>query len=106
MIFAHARALAKTTSASTSTTLPAHLKTSQPFPGETAMRQGILFMENGVMGGLGDVEVMPAGVLDTVDDMEGMDGGAMEEIEYLEEERRGGAGVFDLDLNSDSEDDD
>jgi len=80
----------------------------------------------GAMGGMGDTEVMPAGMVfsgngaaeeggvdgegygreEGVGGYGGGMGGGMEDVEYREEERRGGAGVFDLDLNSDSEDDD
>lgn len=64
------------------------------------MRKGILFMEGGSMGTLGEIERHQPGQVVAM----GQEDVRMEEI--VEEQRpRGPAPVFDLDLNSDSDED-
>ena len=70
------------------------------------MRQGILFIEGGgAMPGLGDIEeVLPGEVQHGI----GLDGDIVMQSEDIQEEkreRRNVPAVFNLDLNSDSDDD-
>ncbi|ORX39350.1 vitamin-D-receptor interacting mediator subunit 4-domain-containing protein [Kockovaella imperatae] len=99
-LLAHARSLARHSSAPVSSLLaPIDKAQYQPWPTETAMRAGILFREGGSMSGIGDVGI--------VGEERPQEAVQMMEEDYMqqEESRRPAPAVFSLDLNSDSDDD-
>jgi hypothetical protein len=73
----------------------------KPWPTENAMRQGILFIEGGSLPGLGEIEEQVPGQVGPAPPAD-----EMEDIVEERRERRTVPAVFNLDLNSDSEDDD
>lgn len=102
-LLAHAQALAKTSSAPTSTLLtPADRAQSLPWPSEASMRMGLLFQTQGSMtqgetGTLGDEIPLATSAMDMqVDEVQ----------HHAHEERRqyDPDAVYNLDLNSDSDD--
>ena len=118
-LLAHAHNLANYTSAppapAEGPSAPHLRKYTTPWPAETAMREGILYMEGGTMAPVGDA--VPQEYGEVVHEQAALaahaqyqDHGAGGEIEHDDwveaaPTRSGGDGqVFDLDLNSDSDD--